>query len=145
VYPVFAEYRADSVGRVTPLHFFWGSMDLAVTRFSGRPCDPPPGADLLLRTSYDAEQISAGWWPGNDDFPAPAFYAYSYPKAEGIEAVTLAPPAAAWDVTLGEHILRYDDIREEAAPAESARAFLDSFFRHAAQACAWDAAVLGER
>ena len=85
VQPVFAEYRAAYRGRTTPVHFFWGSMDLAVTRFSGRPCDPPEHAGFLDRGTYDAEQISIGWWPGSENFPEPAFYAYSYPKGEGIE------------------------------------------------------------
>jgi len=142
VQPVFAEYRAGYRGRVTPVHFFWGSMDLAVTRFSGRPCDPPEQADFLLRGSYDAEQISIGWWPGSDNFPEPAFYAYSYPQAEGVETLALAPPAAFYSGDLGEHVLRYDDVRIETDPAVPIRAFLDSFFAAASMRCAWDASLM---
>jgi hypothetical protein len=140
--PVFAEYRAAFHGRVTPVQFFWGGMDLAITRFSGRPCDPPPNADFLLRATYDAEQISAGWWPGNDAFPEPAFYAYSYPKADGIEQVGLRPEAASWNTDLGEHLLRYDDVRTAASPAEEIRAFFDSFYAAAAMRCEWDGSLV---
>ena len=139
--PVFAGYRAGYHGRVSPVHFFWGSMDLAVTRFSGRPCDPPPGADFLVRKSYDAEQISVGWWAGSTNFPEPAFYAYSYPKGDGIEQAALDPPAAFWNGDLGEHLLRYTDVRNEPDPATPIRAFFDSFFTAASVRCAWDASL----
>jgi hypothetical protein len=137
MWPVFAEYRGAYTGRVTPVQFFWGSLDLAVTRFSGEPCDPPPNADLIVRGTYDAEQISVGWWAGNDAFPEPAFYAYSYPKAEGIEQVTLRPAAAFWSPDLGEHLLRYDDVRTAASPADQIRAFFESFYDEASSRCAW--------
>jgi hypothetical protein len=138
VQPVFAEYRAGYHGRVTPVHFFWGSMDLAVTRFSGRPCDPPEHSDFLVRGTYDAEQISVGWWSGSENFPQPAFYAYSYPKGEGIAEAPLDPPAASWSAELGEHVLLYDDVRAEPDPGVPVRAFLDSFFTAASMRCAWD-------
>src|SRR5439155_6363203 len=79
VEPVFAEYRAAYQGKVSRVQFFWGSADLAVTRFSGEPCTPPPGANLLDRVAYDYEQMSIGWWSGSATFPRPAFYAYGYP------------------------------------------------------------------
>jgi Family of unknown function (DUF5996) len=140
--PVFAEYRGAYHGRVTPVHFFWGSMDLAVTRFSGRPCEPPPNADFLIRKSFDAEQISVGWWAGSDNFPEPAFYAYAYPKAEGIEAVTLTPDAAFFSSDLGEHLLRYDDVRNEPDPSAPIRTFFDSFYTASSMRCAWDASLM---
>lgn len=142
VQPVFAEYRAAYHGRVTPVHFFWGSMDLAVTRFSGRPCDPPKDADFILRGSHDAEQISVGWWAGNEKFPEPAFYAYSYPKAEGIEAVALPPDAAFFSRDLGEHLLRYDDVRNQPDPGAPVRTFFDGFYAAASMKCAWDATLM---
>jgi hypothetical protein len=142
VEPVFAEYRAAYVGRVTKVQFFWGSMDLAVTRFSGRPCDPPEHADFLMRGSHDAEQISAGWWAGSPEFPEPAFYAYSYPKAEGVEGLAIPPPAAFYSTDLGEHLLRYDDVRGLDDPSAAVRTFLDGFYAAASTRCAWDAALL---
>ena len=144
IQPVFAEYRAAYRGRASPVHFFWGSMDLAITRFSGRPCDPPPNADFLIRDTYDAEQINAGWWPGNAAFPEPAFYAYSYPKAEGIEHASLQPEAVFWSPDLGEHLLRYDDVRAEASPAEPIRAFFDSFYTSASTRRAWDLGLVAK-
>jgi hypothetical protein len=126
--PVFAAYRGDFFGKVSRVHFFWGSADLAVTRFSGEPCPPPPGADLLTRVSYDYEQMSVGWWPGSAAYPHPAFYAYAYPKPDGIEQVTLDVPGAAWDAELGELILRYDDVRAAASPADALRRFLDAAY-----------------
>ena len=87
--PVFEAYRAVFQGKVSRVQFFWGSADLAVTRFSGEPCTPPAGAGMLERGAYDYEQMSVGWWPGNASFPEPAFYAYAYPKPEGIESAEL--------------------------------------------------------
>ncbi len=83
--PVFASYRAAYQGKVSRVQFFWGSADLALTRFSGEPCPPPVGAGLLDREAYDAEQINVGWWPGTRPYPKPAFYAYAYPKPAAIE------------------------------------------------------------
>lgn len=144
VQPAFAEYRAAYRGRVTPVHFFWGSMDLAVTRFSGRPCDPPEGADFLIRGSHDAEQVSAGWWPGSASFPEPACYAYSYPKADGVEGAMVPPPSAFFSTDLGEHVLRYDDVRELDDPTAAIREFLDGFYAVASTRCAWDATLVGD-
>ena len=138
VQSVLADYRAAYLGRVTPVQFFWGHIDLAVTRFSGRPCDPPENADFLDRGTYDAEQISVGWWAGSDNFREPAFYAYSYPKGDGIEDVALEPASAFWSAELGEHVLRYDDVRNEPDPGVPVRAFLDSFYDAASARCAWD-------
>jgi hypothetical protein len=140
--PVFGEYRAAFTGRVTPVHFFWGSMDLAVTRFSGAPCQPPPGADFLLRGTYDLEQMSAGWWPGSDRFPRPAFYAYAYPKPPDVEQAGVQPPAAYWDTDLGEHILDYDDVRGTADPGALVREFFESVYATAARSGGWDATLV---
>ncbi len=126
--PVFAEYRAVFKGKVSRVQFFWGSVDLTVTRFSGKPCTPPPGADMLLRESYDFEQMSVGFWPGNATFPDPAFYAYAYPKPDGIEDAQLASPGAAWNSELGEFILRYEDVRTARSPAAVLREFFDAAY-----------------
>jgi hypothetical protein len=136
--PVFAEYRAAFNGKVSRVQFFWGSADLAVTRFSGEPCTPPADAGLLDRVAYDYEQISVGWWPGSAAFPQPAFYAYGYPKPDGIEAATLDVPGAAWDPDLGEFLLRYDDVRSASRPEERLRAFLDAAYAACATRRNWD-------
>lgn len=141
--PVFSDYRAAFKGKVSRVQFFWGSADLAVTRFSGQPCTPPPGADLLMRETYDFEQMSVGWWPGNATFPDPAFYAYSYPKPDGIEQAELAPPNAGWNTELGEFILLYDDVRAAPSPAGALRAFLDSAYDACASRAGWDPGLVG--
>jgi len=136
--PVFQEYRAAFKGKVSRVQFFWGSVDLAATRFSGRPCTPPPGADLLIRETYDFEQMSVGWWPGNAEFPHPAFYAYAYPKPDGIETAQLVSPNSTWNADLGEFILLYDDVRAAPSPAAAVREFFDAAFEACASAAGWD-------
>jgi hypothetical protein len=141
ILPVFDAYRGAFNGKVSRTQFFWGSMDLAVTRFSGDPCSPPPGADLLLRETYDYEQCSAGFWAGDARFPAPAFYAYGYPKPDGIEHATVGPAGAAWNDGLGELVLPYDDVRSTAAPAAAIREFLDSSYAAVAHLSGWDGSL----
>ena len=142
--PVFEEYRAAYKGKVSRVQFFWGSVDLAVTRFSGQPCTPPPGANLLERETYDYEQMSIGFWPGNASFPDPAFYAYAYPKPEGIEEEVLASPGAAWNPDLGEFILRYEDVRTASSPAAALRAFFDEAYVACCVRAGWDPRLIGE-
>jgi hypothetical protein len=108
---VFKEHRAGFRGRSTPVHFFWGTFDLAYTRFSGRPAEPPPGADLIMRLSADAEQVCGGFWPGNAQLPEPAFFSYAYPKPDGIETASVRPAGTAWNDRIGEFILTYEDAR----------------------------------
>lgn len=141
ILPVFDAYRGAFNGKVSRTQFFWGSMDLAVTRFSGDPCSPPPGADLLLRETYDYEQCSAGFWAGDERYPAPAFYAYGYPKPEGIEQAKVGPAGAAWHDGLGELILPYDVVRAAAEPAEAIREFLDSSYGAVAHLSGWDGSL----
>jgi hypothetical protein len=142
--PVFSEYRAAFCGRVSRVQFWWGSMDLAVTRFSGEPCSPPPGADMLLRGTYDAEQMSVGWWPGSRSFPQPAFYAYAFPKPTGIEGRAVRPAPAAWNADLGEFILHYDEVLKGATPSLLVREFFDSVYGLAAEISNWDPRLLRE-
>jgi hypothetical protein len=134
----FASYRADYMGKVSPVQFFWGSADLNVTRFSGEPCAPPADAGLLDRATYDCEQISVGWWAGNAGYPRPAFYAYGYPKPEGIESADLGVDGATWNTDLGEFILDYDVVRAAPSPGATARAFLDAAYGAVATRAHWD-------
>jgi hypothetical protein len=135
--PVFASYRADWLAKVSRVQFFWGSADLNVTRFSGEPCTPPPGANLLVRESYDSVQMSVGWWPGNAEYPRAAFYAYAYPKPDGIEDAALGVDGAAWNADLGEFILDYDDVASSSAPEATLRAFLDAAYEACASRGTW--------
>ncbi len=143
VEPVFQEYRAAFQGKVSRVQFFWGSADLTVTRFSGEPCTPRPGAGMLERGAYDYEQMSVGWWPGSASFPDPAFYAYAYPKPEGIEQAELGTPGAGWNEELGEFIVLYEDIRAAASPAAALREFLDAAYDACASRAGWDARLVG--
>jgi len=135
---VLASYRADYQGKVSRVQLFWGHADLNVTRFSGEPCTPPAGAGLLEREAYDYEQISVGWWPGDPSFRKAAFYAYAYPKPEGIEAADLGVDGAHWDAELGEFVLDYDVVRAAPSPEAALRAFLDAAYDACASRARWD-------
>jgi hypothetical protein len=143
VEPVFAAYRAAFRGKVSRVQFFWGSADLAVTRFSGEPCAPPSGGGPLDRFVDDNEQMNIGWWPGSATFPRPAFYAYGYPKSEGIEDAPLDVPGAYWDTDLSEFILPYDDVRAAPSPEAALRAFLDAAYDACATRAHWDPRLTG--
>ena len=133
---VLAEFRAPYRGRSTPVNAWWGSFDLAVNLFSGRPADPP-ASDFIMRNAMNAEEVAIGWWPGDPRHPTAAFYAYAHPAPEGFDSATLSPPAAHWDSELGEYVLEWADIGSRAEAVEFAR----SAFRHACAVCGWDPAL----
>jgi hypothetical protein len=139
---VFREWGTGFLGKVSPVHFFWGSFDMAVTRFSGRPAPPRPGADSIQREAYSHEVISAGFWPGNGGYGAAAFYCYAAPVPEGLAEAKVRPAAAGWDKALGEFILGYDAVRAEASPEKVLMEFLESSYDAAADAAKWDRAAL---
>lgn len=134
---VLAALRAPYRGRCTPVNAWWGSFDLAVSLFSGRPATPP-SPEFIMRNAMDAQEIAVGWWPGDSRHPRAAFYAYAHPAPPGYERAGLEPPAARWDATLGEFVLEWDDVRASADPFAAALAFVRSAARHACIACAWD-------
>jgi hypothetical protein len=134
---VLTEFRAPFRGRATPVSAWWGTFDLAVQFFSGKPADPP-GDDFILRNAGDAEVIQVGWWPGDPNHDGAAFFAYAHPAPEGFGDADLAPEAAHWDAQLGEFALEWDDIRSEADPHALALEFVHSAFDHACAVCAWD-------
>jgi hypothetical protein len=138
---VLAEFRAPYRGRSTPVNAWWGSFDLAVSLFSGRPADPPSN-DFIMRNAMDAQEIAVGWWPGDPRYGKAAFYAYAHPAPEGFAAATLSPTPAHWDAALGEYVLNWDDIRSTSDPQAAALEFLRSAFRHACVICDWDSALL---
>jgi hypothetical protein len=139
---VFRRFGTGFLGKVSPVHFFWGSFDLAVTRFSGRAAPPRPGADVIQREAYSHEVISAGFWPGNGGYGAAAFYCYAAPVPEGLAEARIQPEGAAWDKALGEFIFKYDDVRREEEPEEALMQFLESSYAAAADAAKWDRAAL---
>ena len=134
---VLTALRAPYRGRSTPVNAWWGSFDLAVSLFSGRPVEPPE-ADFITRNAGDAEQIEVGWWPGDARYPNAAFFAYAYPAPEGFAAAMLAPSAARWDATLGEYILDWDDIRARPGPARVRARVRPLGVAHACAVCRWD-------
>ncbi len=136
---VFKRHRARFTGKTPPVHFFWGSFDLAVTRFSGRPVTPPPGAGTIERYGGDAEQICGGFWPGQDAFRGAAFFAYAYPKPDGIESDAIEPDGASWNADLGEFLFPYDAMRAAADPVRALEDFLESTYDACAARMGWSA------
>jgi hypothetical protein len=135
---IFQRFSTGFIGKVSPVHFFWGSFDLAVTRFSGRPAPAREGADSITREAYSHEVISAGFWPGNGGFGEAAFYCYAAPAPTGLDKATIRPASAGYDAALGEFILKYDDLRAERFPDEALAEFLDSSYAAAANLAGWD-------
>jgi len=135
---VFQEFSSRFVGKVSPVHFFWGSFDLAVTRFSGRPAPPREGADAITREAYSQEVISAGFWPGNGGFGEAAFYCYAAPAPKALDSAAIQPAKAAYNKDLGEFIYLYDDLLKEPSPDDSLLAFLQSSYDAAADLANWD-------
>jgi Family of unknown function (DUF5996) len=136
--PVFESFRGEFVGKCSPVHFFWGSFDLAVTRFSGRPAPARPGADPITREAYSHEVISHGWWPGGAPVNEPAFYAYAAPEPAGLKTAAVQPAAAYYNTDLSEFILSYEAVRTSAAPEADLRAFLRTTYDAAATLARWD-------
>jgi len=135
---VFKEFRAGFIGKDSPVHFFWGSFDLAVTRFSGRRSPPRPEADFITREAYSHEVISAGFWPGGGEIKGPAFYAYAAPEPAGFGQQPVQPQAAFYHPQLREFLLMYDDVRQSASPREALLSFLESTYVAAANLAHWD-------
>jgi hypothetical protein len=144
---VMKQFRARFTGKVSPVHFFWGSFDMAVTRFSGRTAPPHPGGmpnlgDWVAREAYSHEVSSCGFWPGNGGFGKAAFYSYAYPEPVGFAEAPLRPPAAVFDPNLQEFILDYDAVRTSADPDGMLLDFFQSTYEAAANLGRWDRAAL---
>jgi hypothetical protein len=137
---VLATLRAPFRGRSTPVNAWWGTFDLAVSFFSGRPADPPSD-DFILRNGGDAQQIEIGWWPGDPKHDAASFYAFAYPTPDGFADAGISPDAARWDEQLGEYVLDWEAIRESTNRHALALEFAQSAFRHACAVCEWDPAL----
>jgi len=139
---VLKEFRGRFLGKASPVHFFWGSFDLAATRFSGRRAPERVGADRITREAYSHECSSAGFWPGGGDIAGPAFYSYAAPEPEGFAAYPVAPSAAHYHPTLREFILMYDDVRPAPAPRAALLDFFQTTYDAAASLGNWDRANL---
>jgi Family of unknown function (DUF5996) len=143
---LFTAFRARFVGKVSPVHFFWGSFDLAVTRFSGRAAPRHPGApniaDVVTREAYCQEVSSAGFWPGGAGMEKPVFYSYAYPAPPGFAEAAVRPAAAFFSREMGEFLLPYDEVRRSSSPDAMLLEFLQSTYDAAADLGRWDRAKL---
>ena len=144
---VFKEFRARFIGKCSPVHFFWGSFDMAVTRFSGRTAPPHPGGvphlpDVVAREAYSHEVSSCGFWPGGGPVPYPVFYSYAYPSPEGFKDAPVKPSGAFYNADLGEFILPYEEVRKTARPDDALLDFLQGTYEAAANLAKWDRQAL---
>ena len=147
---VFKEFRARFVGKCSPVHYFWGAPDLAVTRFSGRPAPEHPGGvphlpDRVAREAYSHEVSSCGFWPGGGPVAYPVFYSYVYPEPSGFAGAPVKPSAAFYSTDLREFILPYDAVRAAESPDETLLAFLQTTYEAAANLANWDRSFLERR
>jgi hypothetical protein len=144
---VMTAFRAAFRGKSSPVHFFWGNMDLALTRFSGRRAPEHPGGrpnlpDAVLRDAYSHECTECGFWPGGEEHPEPVFYSLAYPMPEGFKEARVAPRGASYSEDLGEFILPYRQVRESSDPDATVLEFLQSTYEAASDLGAWDRAGL---
>jgi hypothetical protein len=144
---VLKTFRARFIGKCSPVHFFWGGFDLAVTRFSGRRAPPHPGGipnlpDWITREAYSHEVSSCGFWPGGEAMATPVFYAYAYPEPEGFKSASIRPAGARYDSTFGEYVLPYDEVRQATSSDGMLLEFLQSCYEAAADLGGWDRRAL---
>ena len=139
---VFGEFRSRFIGKCSPVHFFWGSFDLAVTRFSGRTAPARAGADSITREAYSHEVSSVGFWPGDDHVPFPAYFSYAAPEPQGFRDARISPPAAYYFATGNYFLLPYDDVRRAKDPQSMLLDFCQSTYDAAANLGKWDRATL---
>lgn len=141
---VLAACRCKFIGKSSPVHFFWGAFDLAVTRFSGRPA-PPREGPAFMQEAYSHEVISHGFWPGSGEVLYPAFYGYAAPEPDGFKTASVRPAEAFYQHAMGEFILPYDAVRAAASPDAEITAFVESTYDAAATLARWDRAALDRR
>jgi hypothetical protein len=140
--PTFDQFRGGFVGKCSPVHFFWGSFDLAVTRFSGERAPERPGADSITKEAYSHCVVSHGFWPGSGAVPEPAFYAYAAPEPDGFKSARVTPAAAFYSTDLSEFILPYEAVRTAPSPERDLMAFLQSAYDAAATLAGWNRLAL---
>jgi len=142
---VLKQFRSRFLGKCSPVHFFWGSFDLAVSRFSDRRAPLPPDADSITREAYSHEVISCGFWPGDRRYKHPAFYSYTSPAPSGLENQAVRPSTARWETQLREFIFNYDDARATESPDQAILDFCQSTYEAGATLAQWDRDVLERR
>lgn len=142
---VFTSFRGEFIGKSSPVHFFWGSFDLAVTRFSGRPAPPRPEADAITREAYSHEVSSVGFWPGDNRLRLPAFYSYAAPEPPGFREAQVRPAGTYYHPDLGGFYLHYDEVRRAADPEAMLLEFCRSTYEAAADLGRWDRAAIERR
>jgi len=140
--PIFEEFRGRFLGKSSPVHFFWGSFDLALTRFSGRRAPEREGADGITREAYSHEVVSVGFWPGGGGVDGPAFYCYAAPEPEGFADAAIRPARGAYHAGLHEFLLMYDDVRADSSPRKALLDFFESAYEAGASLGKWDRAAL---
>lgn len=139
---VIERYRTPFHGKSSPVNFFWGSFDLAETRFNGKPADPPNYGGTIMRYGEDAENFAIGFWPGSDQFPHAALYAYMYPAPAGTENARIRPRGAGWNPDLGEFVFPYEEARKAPDVGEAILEFFQSTYEANAALAGWDRATL---
>ena len=139
---LFHEFRSHFIGKCSPVQFFWGSFDLAVTRFSGRRAPLPQNADAITREAYSHEVISCGFWPGDRRYKQPAFYSYTAPAPAGVDKEKIRPDAAYFDSRMGEFLLKYEDARAANSPEQAILDFCQSTYEAGAKLAHWDRQTL---
>ena len=135
---IFKEFRGRFIGKASPVHFFWGSFDMAASRFSGRRAPERPGADKITKEAYSHEVQSVGWWPGGGDVTSPMFYSYCAPEPPGFRESAVRPGKAFYDTKLGEFLLSYDEVRAASDPRAALLDFCQSTYEAAAISAKWD-------
>ena len=139
---VFSQFRSGFIGKCSPVHFFWGSFDLAVTRFSGRRAPERPGADAMTREAYSHEVSSVGFWPGSGDVKDAAFYSYMVPEPQGFKEARVRPDAAYYNKQLGEFLLMYEDVRKAESPSTALLDFCQTTYEAGANFGHWERTAL---
>ena len=135
---VFNQFRSRFLGKSSPVHFFWGSFDLAVTRFSGRRAPPRPGADAMTREAYSHEVSSVGFWPGSGEIKEAAFYSYTQPEPQEFKQAQVRPEAAFYSTQMGEFLLMYEDVRKAKSPSRYLLDFCQTTYEAGATLANWD-------
>ncbi|MHC2331737.1 DUF5996 family protein [Bradyrhizobium sp. USDA 4454] len=136
-------FQGRFTGKTQPIGLMWGTFDIRVPFYNGKPASPAPNADFIRRNAMNAELMEMGWWSGDPSYPRPAFYSFTYPQPQGIENAKIGPGAARWHAGQGEFLLDYDDLRQSGNPDGDLLAFLESTYVAGATAAGWDSALLG--
>lgn len=140
---VMQVFQGRFTGKTQPIGLMWGTFDIRVPFYNGKPASPAPNAGYIRRNSMNAQLMEMGWWPGDLSYSRPAFYSFTYPQPQGIENAKIGPNAARWDVGLGEFLLDYEDLRQSADPDADLLAFFETTYNAGATAAGWDSGLLG--